>query len=111
MGRGSSVSIASRYRLDVWDRIPMGTRYFVNLQTGPGAHPASCTMCTGFFQGLKRQERGADHPPLLAPRSRMSIAIPLLPLWVFGASYRANFTLLGRWAINCTVKIVGTMMG
>jgi hypothetical protein len=48
--------------------------------TGPGAHPASCTMGTGYFPGVKRPGRGADHPPL-APRSRMSRAIPLLPLW------------------------------
>jgi hypothetical protein len=31
--------------------------------TGPGAHPASCTMGTGSFSGVKRPGRGADHPP------------------------------------------------
>jgi hypothetical protein len=31
--------------------------------TGPGAHPASCTMGTGSFPGVKRPARGADHPP------------------------------------------------
>ena len=24
-----------------------------SVQTGPGAHPASCTMGTGFFSGVK----------------------------------------------------------
>ena len=33
------------------------------VQTGPGAHPASCTMGTGSFPGVKRPGRGADHPP------------------------------------------------
>jgi hypothetical protein len=32
--------------------------------------------------------------PQLAPGSRMSRAIPLLPLWAFMACYRENFTLL-----------------
>jgi hypothetical protein len=35
----------------------------VLLQTGPGAHPASCTKGTGAFPGVKRQGRGADYPP------------------------------------------------
>jgi hypothetical protein len=57
----------------------VGARYFAHVQAGPGAHPASCTMCTGSFPGVKWPERGIVHPPLLAPRSRMSRAIPLLP--------------------------------
>jgi hypothetical protein len=36
---------------------------FAHVQTGPGAHPASCTMDTGSFPGVKRSGRGADHPP------------------------------------------------
>jgi hypothetical protein len=51
-------------------------------------------MGTGSFPGVKRPERGADHPPLLAPRLRKSGAIPLLPIWAFGDCYRVNFTLL-----------------
>jgi len=31
-------------------------------------HPASCTMDTGSFPGVKRLGRGVDHPPHLAPR-------------------------------------------
>jgi hypothetical protein len=33
-----------------------------HVQTGPGAHPASCTMVNGSFPGVKRPGRGADHP-------------------------------------------------
>jgi hypothetical protein len=43
--------------------MPVGARFFAHVQTGPGAYPASCTMGTGSFQGVKRPERGADHPP------------------------------------------------
>jgi len=33
------------------------------VQTGPGAHPASCAMGTGSFPGVKRPAPGVDHPP------------------------------------------------
>jgi hypothetical protein len=41
----------------------MGARFFAHVQAGPGAHPASCTMGTGSFLGVKRVGRGADHTP------------------------------------------------
>ena len=34
------------------------------IQTFPGAHPASYTMGTGSFPGVKLPERGVNHPPL-----------------------------------------------
>jgi len=43
-------------------------RFSASIQTGPGDHPASYTMCTGSFPGIKRPGRGVDHPPHLAPR-------------------------------------------
>ena len=33
------------------------------VQTGPEAHPVSCTVGTESFLGVKRPERGADQPP------------------------------------------------
>ena len=45
------------------DRIPVGARFSAPVQTGPGAHPASCTMGTGSLLGVKRPGRGADPPP------------------------------------------------
>jgi len=30
----------------------MGARFSAPVQTGPGAHPASCTMGTGSFPGV-----------------------------------------------------------
>jgi hypothetical protein len=63
-GRDSSVGIATGYGLDgpgIESR--WGTRFFAHVQTGPEAHPASCTMGTGSFPGVKRPGRDADHPP------------------------------------------------
>jgi hypothetical protein len=41
----------------------VGARFSAPIQTGPGAHPASYTMGTGFLLGLKWPGRGVDHPP------------------------------------------------
>ena len=81
-GPGSSVGIATGYGLDVpgiesrW-----GARFFSPVQTGPGAHPASCTMGTEPFPEVK-SGRGVTLTPhaLQVPWSIKSRAIPLLPL-------------------------------
>jgi hypothetical protein len=39
-----------------------GRDFFAHVQTGPGAHPASWTMDTGSFPGVKQPGRGAEHP-------------------------------------------------
>jgi len=60
----------------------MEARFSAPVQTGPGAHPTSCTMGTGSFPGYKeRPGRDADPSPLLVPWSRKSRAITLLSLW------------------------------
>jgi hypothetical protein len=72
VSRGSSGSIVSGYGLDdraIEVRSPAGTKDFsfnLCVQTGSGAHPASCKMCTvGPFPGGKaRPGRDADHSPL-----------------------------------------------
>jgi hypothetical protein len=51
-GPGNSVGIATDYGAGrSGDRIPVGARFFAHVQTGPGAHPASCTMGTGLSRG------------------------------------------------------------
>ena len=45
-----------------------GASFFISVHIGPGAHPASYTMGTGPFPGVKRPGRGVDHPPQLAPK-------------------------------------------
>jgi hypothetical protein len=64
MGQASVVGIATRYGLDgpgIESRY--GARMSASVQTGPGAHPPSCTMTTGSFPGVKRPGRGVNHPP------------------------------------------------
>ena len=57
-------------------------RFSAPLQTGPGAHPASCTMGTRSFSGVQSGRGVTLTPhPLLVPWSRKSRGIPLLPLW------------------------------
>jgi hypothetical protein len=78
--RGSSVSTVSDYELDsraIGVRSPAEAKDFSSnlcVQTGSGAHPASCTVDTGGpFPGAKRG-RGmtlTTHPHLML-RSRMS---------------------------------------
>jgi len=64
------------------NRIPVGARFSTPVQTGPGAHPASCAMGTGSFPGVKSGRGVTLTPhPLLVPWSRKSRAIALLPLW------------------------------
>jgi len=41
---------------------PGAARFFAPVQTGPGAHPASCTMGTGSFLGVK-SGRGVTQTP------------------------------------------------
>jgi len=39
----------------------VGTKFFTPVQTGPGAHPASYTVGTVSFPGVKRHGRGFDN--------------------------------------------------
>jgi len=81
-GPGSSVSTAA----ELWagrSRVePQWGQDFPAVQTDPGAHPASCTMGTGSFPGVKcSQGLLLTTHPLLVPRSWKSRAIPLPTLW------------------------------
>ena len=60
----------------------MRARFSAPVQTGPGAHRASCTMGTGFFPGVKSGRGVTLTPhPFLVPWSRKGRAILLRPLW------------------------------
>jgi hypothetical protein len=73
--RGSSVSILSGYGLDeraIEVRSPAVAKDSSSslcVQTGSGAHPASCTVGTGapFPGGKARPGRDADHSPPSSP--------------------------------------------
>jgi len=64
VGHDSQVGIATRYELDGrriesrWERA-----YSHPSIQALGGHPASYTMSTGSFWGVKRLECGVDHPP------------------------------------------------
>jgi len=80
---GSVVGIATGYGLDgpgIESR--WGTRFSAPVKTGPGVHPASCTMGARSFPGVM-SGWGVTLTPhlLLVPWSRKSRAIRLLPLW------------------------------
>ena len=81
-GPGSSIGIATDYGLDGPGSNPGGDEILRPVQTGPGAHPASCKMGTGSFPGVKcgRSVLLTTHP-LLVPQSWKSRAIPLPTLW------------------------------
>ena len=76
-GPGSSVVIATDYGLDVLGSNPDGAR-FSAVQTGPGAHPAFCTIGIGSF-----------------PRVESSRVVPLTPhpLLVLGSKNRVKLYL------------------
>jgi hypothetical protein len=87
MWPGSSVGIATVYRLDgpgIESR--WRASFSAPVHTGPGAHPASCTMGTGSFPGVEsgRGVKLTPHP-LLVPRSVNRIELylysPQGPSW------------------------------
>ena len=102
VGPGSVVGIATGYGLDgpgIESR--WGARFSAPVQTGPGAHPASCSMGTGSFSRVKSGRGVTLTPhPLLVPCSWKGRAIPLLPLWAvrpvqsLSACTKMHFTYL-----------------
>jgi len=95
-GRDSSVSIATHYGLDgrgIESRRGEA-RFFTPVQTGPGAHPASCAMGSGSFPGLKGTGRGVDHlPPSTAEvKERVELYV-YSSFWAVVACFKANSTV------------------
>jgi hypothetical protein len=87
------------------DRILVGVRFSAPVQTGPGFHPASCTMGTGSFPGVKsgRCVTLTSHP-LLVPLSRKGRAIPLPPYGPYGP-HRATVPVQGCTLLRlCTFE-------
>jgi hypothetical protein len=86
VGWDSSVGIAIRYGLDDpgieswWER-----DFSVLVQTGPVAQPASYSLDTGYFWGVKRSGRRVDYPPPssaeVKERVELYLYAPFLPSW------------------------------
>jgi len=70
-GPGSVVCIATGYGLDgPGIESQWGARFSAPVHTGPGAHPAFCTMGTGSLPGVKSGRGVTLTPhPLLVPWS------------------------------------------
>jgi len=65
-GPGSSVGIATRYGLDGRGiETRWGARFSALVETDPGAQPASCTMGTRSFPGVKSGQDMTLTPRLL----------------------------------------------
>jgi hypothetical protein len=86
VGRDNSVGIATHFGLDgpgIESR--WGARFSTPVLTGPGGHPAFCTMGTGSFPGVKRPGCGADHPPSSSAEVKEGVELyiysPSGPLW------------------------------
>ena len=95
MDLDSSVGIAtelragrSGYRILVW--------VWQSNQTGPGAYPASCTMDTGSFPGVKRPGLAlTTHPHPSRAEIKERVELYLYPtLWVFVVCSRGDLYLL-----------------
>jgi len=89
-GPGSSVGIATGYGLD-GPGIESRWGFSVPVQTGPGAHPASCTMGTGsFLGGRERPGRDADPSPpstaVVKKRVELYLYSPYGPYGLYRAS-------------------------
>ena len=78
------------------DQIPVGARFSAPVQTGPGAHLASCTMSTGFFPGgKKRPRRDADPSPPSSAVGHERVELYLYSPYGLYGLYRASVPVQG----------------
>ena len=90
------------------DRIPVWARFSAPVQTGPGAYPASFTMGTGSFPGVKRPGRGADHPPPSKCRGQERVGLYLYtPLGLHGLLWDHFYWIYERILVEvvCNVRV------
>jgi len=71
------------------------------IQTGPGAHPASCIIGTRLFPGVKWPGYGVNHPPLSSTKAKEGISYTSIrPLCLHGTGWTLPFYL----AENCVLS-------
>jgi hypothetical protein len=87
------------------DRIPVEARFSAPVQTGPGAHPASYTMGTGSFPGVKWPGRGGDHQPLSSAEVKERVELYLYS--PSGPSWPVIGWPLPLHLMNKFIKIIG----
>jgi hypothetical protein len=76
-GRNSSVGIATGYGLDDPGIESRWARFFAHVQTGPGAHPASCKMGTGSSPGQSGRGVVLNTPSNSEVKKEYSLPLPL----------------------------------
>ena len=84
-------------------------RHFPPVQNDPGAHPASCTMDSASFSGVK-YGRGVllTTHPLLVPWSWKNRAIPLPTFWATTGPVTRTLYLLNLWSRVLLEKLTGS---
>ena len=82
------------------DRIPETARFPAPVQTGPGAHSASYTMCTGSFQGLNRLGLSVDHPPSSSAKVKEGVGL-YSPSW-------SSWPVLG-WPLHFIIVLLAVI--
>ena len=83
----------------------MEARYSAPVQTGSGVNPASYTMGTGSFSGVKRPGRGVDHPDI-APRLKKEYSYNRTPPVCLHDSNKVKFTFHSRRLIIFCIRCV-----
>ena len=74
----------------------MGAIFSAPVQTGPGAHPAFCTLGTGSSLGVKQPRRGTDCP--LPTSTEVN---EIVGLYIY-----AHLGLLACSRVNCTFTFI-----
>jgi hypothetical protein len=100
-GPGSSICIATGYGLDgLGIESQWGAKFLPPVYTGPGAHPAPCTLGIGSFpEGKWRPGRDADPSP---PSSAVVMNLPNGPYGLYRASVPVQWCTLPFYLSQCT---------
>jgi len=61
------------------DRIPVGSRSSVAVQTGAGSDPGFCTRRIGSLPGVRRPARGVNHPSPSSAEVKDIVGVYLCP--------------------------------
>ena len=95
VGQDGAVGIATCYDLDgpgiksCWE-----ARFSAPVQTDSAGHPASYTMCTGFYPGVMPPGRDVDHPhPFSAEVKERVELLFYYPLGLRGLLYGGHYFL------------------
>jgi hypothetical protein len=97
----SSVSIVTHYGLDGLEIESWWVQDFTHPSSS-GAHPAFCTMGTGYFLGVEWPGCGVNYP--LPFSFKVKERVLILPLSVCMAGYWVNFTF--TFTFTCTFYIL-----